>query len=239
MRWMPDPKTPKSFTAATGPYQAHVYLRADRAWQWTLFRQPAGQLPQQVAQGLCHSCEEATAEATAKLNETKRPGRLPKVPARTMTASERSKRRTERLVARAVGADAMSQGLGALREKLAEAGLSEWADRAALIRCAAALRAIAEYSRRNASFFVTSIPRLLDPATRAHHVGRITELAGEIDALADAVEGGAAVGYRQFEAILGELHTAGFWPEGSLVSEVAYAFQAAVEPRNPRAPNRS
>jgi hypothetical protein len=85
------------------------------------------------------------------------------------------------------------------------------------------LKAVAEYTRRNATFFVTGVPQVLDPDVRARHTEHITALAAKVDALADTVPHGS-VSYRQFEVILDGLHKAGFWPENSLVSEVARAF---------------
>lgn len=88
---------------------------------------------------------------------------------------------------------------------------------------AMALRAVAEYVARNSAMSVTSGPRMLGPAQAAEKKQRIEALAMEIDSLAAAAELGLA-GYRQFDAILGNLHKLGFFPETSLVSEVAHAF---------------
>lgn len=84
-----------------------------------------------------------------------------------------------------------------------------------------AIKAVAAYSRHNAEFFVIDARRASDPEVRSRHIERITELADELDGLAMA---GSAT-YRQFEAILANLHGAGFWPEKSLVAEVTQAFR--------------
>jgi hypothetical protein len=84
-----------------------------------------------------------------------------------------------------------------------------------------AMQAVAEYSRHNAEYFVASARRASDPDVRSWHIERITKLADELDLLAAA---GSAT-YPQFEAILGKLHGAGFWPEVSLVAEVTQAFR--------------
>jgi transcriptional regulator with XRE-family HTH domain len=88
---------------------------------------------------------------------------------------------------------------------------------------AAALRAVAEYVERNSALSVTLGPRMLSPKQAAQKQQRIEGLAHEIDSLAAAAEQGLA-GYRQFDVILGNLHKLGFFPETSLVSEVARAF---------------
>jgi hypothetical protein len=89
----------------------------------------------------------------------------------------------------------------------------------------AALKAVAEYTRRNADFFVTSIPQVLDHETRARHIQYIKASADSFDKLADAVSQGHH-SYKEFEQILDDLHRcAGFWPENSLVSDVARAFE--------------
>jgi hypothetical protein len=64
---------------------------------------------------------------------------------------------------------------------------------------------------------------MLSPAQAAQKQQRIEELAQEIHSLAAVVERGLA-GYRQFDVILGNLHKLGFFPETSLVSEVARVF---------------
>jgi hypothetical protein len=79
---------------------------------------------------------------------------------------------------------------------------------------------------------VTGVPQVLDPEVRSRHIKRITALADKLDVLADAVPCGP-VRYQQFEVILDELHKAGFWPENSLVSEVARTFVMGVTPSTP------
>jgi len=92
-------------------------------------------------------------------------------------------------------------------------------------RRVAALKAVAEYTRHNADFFVTSIPQILDPETRGRHIEYIKALANQFDALADALSHGRG-SYQEFEQTLDDLHrNAGFWPDRSLVSAVALAFE--------------
>ncbi|MBI4182649.1 MAG: hypothetical protein HY521_01475 [Proteobacteria bacterium] len=222
MKWMSLENIPNAMIAITGPYQALVTPREDRGWQWMIARQPAGQAQQIVGQGLCDSCDAGKAAAETKIEEIRRPGRLPKAQ-KAMTGTERSRQRTARLRAKAVVADVMNQRLESLQGDLAAAGLSGWANRVAETRRIAALKAVAEYIRRNATFFVTTGPQMLSPEARSRQVQHITALAGKVDMLADAVVLGS-VRYQQFEAILGELHEAGFYPENSLVLDVARAF---------------
>jgi len=89
----------------------------------------------------------------------------------------------------------------------------------------AALKAVAEYTRRNADFFVASIPQALDLETRTRHIQYIKASADSFDILADAVSQGHH-SYKEFEQILDDLHRyAGFWPESALVSDVARSFE--------------
>jgi hypothetical protein len=226
MKWMPIADYPDALIATTGPYQAVVIPRDDRGWQVTVACSPAGQPQRIIRTEVCDNREAAQAAAETLLASVRRPGRLPKAE-KTMTGTERSKQRAARLAAKAVGAEAMNEQLESLHGELGAAGLSEWADRVAGIGRVAALKAVAEYTRRNATFFVTGVPQVLDPEVRSRHIQHITALADKLDGLADSVTMGS-VSYQQFEAILRELHKAGFWPENSLVSDVARAFVVGV-----------
>ena len=89
----------------------------------------------------------------------------------------------------------------------------------------AALKAVAEYTRHNADFFVTSIPQVLDPETRGRHIKYIKALASQFDDLADALSHGHG-SYQEFEQTLNDLHCyAGFWPDRSLISDVLDSFR--------------
>ena len=61
------------------------------------------------------------------------------------------------------------------------------------------------------------------PEQNAKQQQRIEAVAAKIRALAEPAEQGTAT-YDQFEALLGELHKLGFFPETGLVSAVAHAF---------------
>ena len=228
MKWTRITDYPDALIATTGPYQAVVAPRHDRGWQMTIGCSPAGQPQRIIGTEVCDSREAAQAAAEAKLESVRKPGRLPKAE-KTMTGTERSKQRAARLAAKALMAEVMNEQLESLHGELGAAGLSEWADRVAGIGRVAALKAVAEYTRRNATFFVTGVPQVLDPEIRAQHIQRITALADKVDGLADTVTAGS-VSYQQFEAILRELHKAGFWPENSLVSDVARAFTTGTTP---------
>ena len=80
-----------------------------------------------------------------------------------------------------------------------------------------ALAAVADYTRNHSSCFVTSGPVMLTPAVRAAHERHIEVLADEMDALAEKAGNGSA-NYQQFNALLGKLHAANFFPDGDLVS---------------------
>jgi hypothetical protein len=83
-----------------------------------------------------------------------------------------------------------------------------------------ALRAVAEYTRKNSWAFAQKGPKLLDQAEKKQRERLIESLADKINELAIAALDGVAT-YGQFESILRELHGAGFFPELELVSKVA------------------
>jgi hypothetical protein len=90
------------------------------------------------------------------------------------------------------------------------------------------LAALAEYVRKNSSFFGTRGPTMLTPIARANHVKHIEALADKFDALADKARRGL-VDYQQFNAILGELHAANFFPDRGLVSAAAKSLVSSKE----------
>ncbi len=89
--------------------------------------------------------------------------------------------------------------------------------------CVAALAAVADYVRRNSSLFVTQGPRMLTRALAEQKKQRVEAIAEKIASLAGTAKQGAAT-YGGFEALLGNLHKLGFFPETSLVAAVARAF---------------
>jgi hypothetical protein len=224
MNWMPVPDSPDAVIAASGPYQLFVAPRLDRGWQWTVARQPSGQAQQIVATDICDSQAAAKTAAEDKLEAVRRPGRLPKVQS-AMSGTERSNQRAARQAAKGVAADVMYKNLNLLQEELGSAGLTEWADRVVKISRMTALKAVAEYTRRNAKVFVTDGPRLMAPEVREQRVRLIGGIANQLDDLGDAVFN-SPVNYGDFESLLHMLHKAGFWPENALVSDVAHAFIA-------------
>ena len=86
-----------------------------------------------------------------------------------------------------------------------------------------ALAALANYVRTNSAVFVRNGPQLLGPAETTQRRQRIEALADKLDELAAKARDGL-IKYPDFEAVLGALHVAGFFPSGELVSEVAHAF---------------
>jgi hypothetical protein len=87
----------------------------------------------------------------------------------------------------------------------------------------AALRALADYTRQHSSIFVVDGPRLLDRSEKARRQKAIESVADRIDALATTATEGRAK-YQEFETLLDELHAVGFYPEMSLISDVARAM---------------
>ncbi len=80
-----------------------------------------------------------------------------------------------------------------------------------------ALAALAQYVRENSSLFGTFGPAMLTPIARASHEKHIEGLADKIDTLAEKARDGLT-DYQQFNAVLGELHSANFFPDRELVS---------------------
>lgn len=83
-----------------------------------------------------------------------------------------------------------------------------------------ALKAVAQYTRQNASLSAQDKAKPVDPTARMQ---TIITLADKIDDLAARSLDGLAK-YDQFETLLNELHAAGFFPEMSLISDVARSF---------------
>jgi hypothetical protein len=83
-----------------------------------------------------------------------------------------------------------------------------------------ALKAVAQYTRKHSSAFVTDGPRRLTADQRAGRQQKIEALADKLDELAGAAGSGKA-SYAEFENILNKLHALGFYPEISLISAVA------------------
>jgi transcriptional regulator with XRE-family HTH domain len=87
----------------------------------------------------------------------------------------------------------------------------------------AALKAVADYTRKHSSIFVVDGPNLLDRAEKTRRKKKIETVADRIDELAAAASEGRAT-YQEFESLLAELHAVGFYPEMSLISDVAHAL---------------
>jgi hypothetical protein len=85
------------------------------------------------------------------------------------------------------------------------------------------LAAVADYARKNASFFVTNGPAMLTPIARVNHEKHIASIADKVDALASKAREGLA-DYQQFNVLLGEFHAAGYFPDRDLVSAAIKAL---------------
>ena len=88
---------------------------------------------------------------------------------------------------------------------------------------AAALKAVAAYTRENSSAFVVDGAKRLDQLEKGRRRKWIESRADKIDDLAAAASNGRGR-YEDFEGLLRELHTAGFYPTMSLISAVAHAM---------------
>jgi hypothetical protein len=88
----------------------------------------------------------------------------------------------------------------------------------------AALKAVAEYTRKHSSIFaVDRLSPPLDQSEKARRQKTIESIADKIDELAAAASEGRAK-YQEFESLLGQLHAVGFYPLMSLISDVAHAM---------------
>jgi transcriptional regulator with XRE-family HTH domain len=87
----------------------------------------------------------------------------------------------------------------------------------------AALKAVADYTRKHSSIFVVDGPKLLDRSEKARRQKTIEAVADKIDELAVVASEGRAK-YQDFESLLGELHAVGFFPLMSLISDVAHSL---------------
>jgi hypothetical protein len=86
-----------------------------------------------------------------------------------------------------------------------------------------ALTAVAQYVRKHSTLFVVDGPRRLPSAESKRRQQDIESFADKIDALAVSAGKGEA-SYLEFEELLHQLHTLGFFPEISLISAVAHAM---------------
>jgi hypothetical protein len=86
-----------------------------------------------------------------------------------------------------------------------------------------ALAALADYVRINSAMFVRNGPNMLTSAETTQRRSRIEALAADLNALSKKAHEGL-VKYPDFEAVLGALHAAGFFPENELVSAAARAL---------------
>ncbi len=87
----------------------------------------------------------------------------------------------------------------------------------------AALKAVADYTRKHSSIFAVDGPSLLDRSEKARRQKTIESVVDKIDELAVAASEGRAK-YQDFESLLGELHAVGFYPLMSLISDVAHGL---------------
>lgn len=144
----------------------------------------------------------------------------PPIANRALTSTERNKRRIERLAAREIAEGAMRGGLEKLHGELTAAGVPDQASDLARILRTTALKAVAEYTRRMSMFFVQTGPSSFSLEEKSAHETQINDLADKIDSRAGANNSS----YEQFDQILRQLHTLGFFPDNALVSDVARAF---------------
>jgi hypothetical protein len=87
----------------------------------------------------------------------------------------------------------------------------------------AALKAVADYTRKHSSVFAVDGPGLLDRSEKARRQRIIESVADKIDELGVAASDGRAK-YQDFESLLEELHAVGFFPLMSLISDVAHSL---------------
>jgi hypothetical protein len=152
------------------------------------------------------------------------PGRPLKGVAAT-TSTERNKQRIDRLAAMEAASGNQKNHLANLTRELADSCLVGWAGSLAQITTVAALEAIAEYTRRNSQFFVTNGAAMLSGEARAARITIIDEAAAALKALAfQCGKEPPAIIEGKFLDIINTLHRHGFYPDGSLVSDVGVAL---------------
>ena len=95
-------------------------------------------------------------------------------------------------------------------------------------RCRTALKSVADYVTANSDIYVSWGLVLPTPEERLVHKSAIEAVAREISTLADGPITEAA--RASFMRCMDRLHALGFYPQGILVSEVAQAFQQALNP---------
>jgi hypothetical protein len=95
-----------------------------------------------------------------------------------------------------------------------------------IVAPADALRALAAYTRAHSATSVWDGARMPSPDEAATRQRTIEALSTQVEGLAQLSET-APVTYRDFEAILQNLHAAGFHPRADLVSAVAFALHRA------------
>ena len=155
----------------------------------------------------------------------RRPGR-PRKSQQPMSGTERSMRRMGRMAGVELAAEDTIEQLWRLHRELVRAGLTQWAERVAQILKTGALKAAAEYARRNSAYFVRSGLSGLSSEETAQKREAIALLAYEIDLLVQDVLVGRG-DYSEFDRILERLRDLGFWIDSALVSAVARAFTLA------------
>lgn len=180
-----------------------------------------------VASGTAHSVEDAKALAEqAHSADVHRPGRRP-LGAAALSSTERNKLRIARLQASERAEANRARFFVELHRELVATGQVGIALRIARILQSTAIGAVADYTRRNAGFFVTAGPHMPTVEEKAERKGRIIALADTLDELANEVVG-RTVEYGRFEAILRDLHKEGFFPNDESVSAVAQGFFLAA-----------
>ena len=95
-----------------------------------------------------------------------------------------------------------------------------------IVSPADALRLVAEYARFHSRTFARNGPAMSGSEEMEEQRQRIEKLAEKLDVLAEHAEKDGAT-FQQFEAVLGDLHKAGFFPDAELISAVAFAFEGA------------
>jgi hypothetical protein len=132
-------------------------------------------------------------------------------------------RRMGRMAGIELAAGDTVERLWRLHRELVNTGQAEWAAQIARILKINALKTAAEYVRRNSAYFVQNGPTSLDAKAVQERRAAISDVADNIDALAQSVTEGEG-DYSEFDEILDDLRALGFWIDGTLVSAVARAF---------------
>jgi hypothetical protein len=193
---------------------------------WQVVLAHAGQMGEPVAAGTAPDVDAAKQEVERAAERYRQQRRLSRgrkpIHAAAMSSTDRNRTRMARLSAREVEAETQARLLARLHARLVASNEVAFARSVAEILRCAALKAAAEYTRRNGWAFSINGPDSLTEEARALRERSIGGAAEKLETLSDSNAGGMAT-YSEFESIMLELRRLGFFIDTSIVSGIAQA----------------